>query len=455
MTSAKKLVKNVDMLDGPIFQSLIWFSVPIMISRVFQMLYNTIDVAIVGHVLGATSLAAIGASATIYDFLVGFALGIGRGLTIITARCYGEGNQDKMKRSVAGALVVGGASSIILTVIGRLALRPVMVALNTPAEIFDEAYDYVSLIILWILVMFAYNLFSGMLQAIGNSFMPLVFLVVSSVLNIILDIVLIIYTPLGVKAVAIATVIAQAVSAILCLIYIIKNAPELIPEKKHFKISAAMYKEIIAQGYSLGFMSSIVSAGTVILQSGINGLGSMIIAGHTAARKLMILYNIPFSSIGMAMTTFCSQNRGAGKGDRVIKAFKSAYIYCFVMMLIVTAISVFASNGLVWLLTGSSEPEILDNASLYLRVEAPATMFLGIIFCTRNGLQGLGEKALPIISSVIELIGKILFVMFLVKPYGYMAIIFCEPVIWVAMSIQLLWALNKNEFLRGFRNKKE
>lgn len=447
------VARNVDMINGPIFGSLILFAVPVMISSVFQMLYNTMDVAIVGHVLGEESLSAIGSCSTIYEVLVGFAFGTGRGLTIVTARCYGEGNIEKMKKSVAGALVVGGGTSVLLTVAGRVFLRPLMRLLNTPEEIFEEAYSYVSLIILFIIVMFAYNLFSGLLQAMGNSFMPLVFLIISSLTNIALDFLFIAKLGMGVHGAALATVIAQGISAVLCLIFIIKNEPILIPKREHFNMSGQMYAEIATQGYAMAFMNSIVSVGSVVLQSGINSLGSMIIAGHTAARKIMPFYNLPFSSVGMAMTTFCSQNRGADKGERIIKAYRAVIKYCAVMACIIGVAAFFSSEYLVRTITGSNNPTIIHNAATYLKIEGPSTFFLGLIFSCRNGLQGLGERRLPIISSIIELTGKILFVVFLVKPLGYTAVMFCEPVIWVAMSIQLLFALKKNEYLRRFRKR--
>ncbi|MCR5273349.1 MAG: MATE family efflux transporter [Lachnospiraceae bacterium] len=442
---------SIDMINGPIFKSLIMFAIPVMISNIFQMLYNTMDVAIVGHVLGEESLSAIGACSTIYEVLVGFALGTGRGLAIVTARCYGERNIERLKQSVAGALIVGGATSISLTVIGRLALRSVMRLLNTPEEIFEESYSYVSLIILWIIVMFAYNLFSGLLQALGNSFMPLVFLVISSLTNIFLDYMFIARFKMGVQGAAVATVIAQGISAVLCFIYILKKEPVLIPKRKHFNIPKQMYIEIATQGYALAFMSSVVSLGSVILQSGINGLGAMVIAGHTAARKIMPFYNLPFNSVGMAMTTFCSQNRGANRGDRIIKAYRYVLTYCAVMACVIGVIAFVSSGYLVRIITGSDNPTIIGNATTYLRVEGPFTFFLGIIFACRNGLQGLGEKRLPIISSVIELIGKILFVIFLIPVFGYTAVIFCEPSIWVVMAIQLLIALKSNKYLQRFR----
>ena len=445
----KFLNANVDLINGPIFKSLIIFAIPLLISNVFQQLYNTVDTMIVGNYLGDVSLAAIGSCTSIYDLLVGFALGIGNGLAIVTARSFGSNDEKLLKKSVASSLVIGIVVSFVLTIIGVIFLKPLLNLLNTPAEIINEAYSYIFFIVLFIIVMFAYNLCAGLMRAIGNSFMPLVFLIVSSLLNIILDLLFITQFQMGVRGAAVATVISQGISVVLCIVYIIKKAQLLLPEKKHFVIDKELYKELLGQGFSMGFMSSIVSAGSVILQYGINNLGYLIIAGHTAARKLYMFFNMPFTAMALAISTFVSQNKGANQKTRIKKALRYAYIYDVGMAALVTIIILLFGASLVKLISGSDENVVLQNGTLYLMVVGPFYAVLGILMQTRFALQGIGQKLLPLISSIIEFFGKIVFVVFFIPKFQYMAVIFCEPAIWCVMCIQLVYSFYTNSYIKG------
>lgn len=440
---------DVDLIHGPIFQSLMIFALPLLVSNIFQQLYNTVDTMVVGNYLGDVSLAAIGACTSIYDLLVGFALGIGNGLAIVTARSFGSQDKELLKKSVASSLVIGVMVSLALTIIGMTFLYPLLEILNTPLDIIQEAYSYISVIVLFIFVMFAYNLCAGLMRAIGNSVMPLVFLIVSSLLNVVLDILFITQFHMGIQGAAVATVISQGVSVVLCIIYIFKKTQILLPSKKHFQIDKELYKELLGQGFSMGFMSSIVSAGSVILQYGINNLGYLIIAGHTAARKLYMFFNMPFTAMALGISTFVSQNRGANQRERIQKAMKYAYIYDVIMATIVTIIILIFGSSLVKLISGSSESIVLDNGTLYLMIVGPFYAILGILMQTRYALQGLGQKLLPLVSSVIEFIGKIIFVFVFIPQFEYMAVIFCEPVIWCVMCLQLVYSLYTNPYMKG------
>lgn len=443
------LKRDVDLINGPILQSLLIFMIPLLISNIFQQLYNTCDTMIVGNILGDVSLAAIGSCTSIYDLLVGFALGIGNGLAIVAARSFDSSDETLLKKSVASSLVIGIVSSIVISILGSLILYPLLQLLDTPVKIIDEAYSYISLIVIFIVVMFGYNLCAAMMRAIGNSFIPLVFLIISSLLNIGLDLLFIGSFNMGIRGAAIATVIAQGVSVILCVIYILKKVPILIPSKKHFVYDKDLYRELITQGFSMGFMSSIVSVASVILQYGINNLGYLIIAGHTAARKLYMFFNLPFTSMGLAVSTFVSQNKGANNVERIKKGIKVAYLYDVVLAGVVTIILWFGARSLVQWISGSSESVVLENATLYLRVVGPFYAVLGVLMQTRYALQGIGQKMLPLISSCIELVGKIIFVLIFIPMFGYLAVIFCEPVIWCFMCVQLVYSFYTNDYIRG------
>lgn len=454
ITAQKKF--EVDLLHGPILKVMLVFAVPLFFSGVFQQLYNTMDTVIIGHTLGDEALAAMGAAGAIYDLLVGFALGIGNGLAIVTARSFGSGDMGYLKRSVAASIVIGLCITAVITVAARSILYPFLEVLNTPAEIIDQSYSYISTIILFIGVMFAYNLCAGLLRSIGNSMMPLFFLILSSLLNIVLDIFFITQLSMGVQGAAVATVIAQGVSVLACLVYIGKKADILIPGREHFVWDKGLYQEMLAQGFSMAVMSSIVHAGSAILQSGINSLGYLVIAGHVAARKLFTIMMMPYMAISQTISTFVAQNYGAGQMGRIRRAVKQSYLCGAVLTVIISLFTIPLAPVMVRLLSGSTEAVVIENGALYLQVVAPCLVILALLNPSRFALQSIGNKILPVISSVIELIGKYLFVAFLIPKFQYMAVIFCEPVIWLFMDLELLWAFWRNsQVIAGKQAEKE
>ena len=450
MTQTEKrspFTMNVDLMHGPIFKSLVVFMLPIFVSNLFQQLYNTVDTMIVGNVLGDTALAAIGSCGSIYELLVGFGLGIGNGLAIVAARSYGAQDHDLLKKTVAGSLVIGLIASLCITLAGAVGLRPLLVLLDTPAEILEDAYRYIIVINYGVLVMFAYNLCAGLLRAIGNSFMPLVFLLLSSGLNILLDLLFIARMGMGVQGAAVATVISQGVSVLLCIVYVFAKVKLLLPEKKHFRVGRHLYWELFSKSFCMGLMSSIVSAGSVVLQYGINGLGTLVIAGHTAARKMFMFTDMPLLSMASAGSTFVSQNCGAGQPDRVRKGMKEIYLYSVVVAVAAVLLMRVAAPWMVAFVSGSSEPIVLENGARYLLWNAPFYAVLGILLSTRYALQSLGNKVLPLFSSVIELVGKVVFVVLFIPKFGYDAVILCEPIIWCVMAAYLVAVYRHDPFV--------
>jgi putative MATE family efflux protein len=430
--------QNVDLMNGPIFKSLFIFMLPIFVSNLFQQLYNTVDTMIVGNVLGDTALAAIGSCGSIYELLVGFGIGIGNGLAIVAARSYGAQDEDLLKKTVAGSLVIGFLSSLCITLTGLVGLHPLLVLLDTPAEILEEAYSYIIIIDVGVLVMFAYNLCAGLLRAIGNSFMPLVFLLISSGLNVALDLVFIAVVGMGVKGAAVATVISQGVSVVLCIFYVLRKTRVLVPERKHFQVGRKLYWDLFSQSISMGLMSSIVSAGSVVLQYGINGLGTLVIAGHTAARKMFAFTDMPLIAMANAGSTFVSQNYGANHPDRVRKGMREIYLYSVVVAVLAVLLMNVGAEWMIKLISGSGEAVVLENGAKYLIWNAPFYAVLGVLLSTRYALQSLGQKVLPLFSSVIEFVGKILFVLLFIPRFAYDAVILCEPIIWCFMTVELV-----------------
>lgn len=434
---------TVDLLNGPIMKSLVIFMLPLLLSNAFQQLYNAVDTAIVGHYLGENSLAAVGAVSSIFDLLVWFLNGIGTGSSIVVARFYGMDDEDHLKKAVAGSILLGAVTVVVLTLASAFGMRGLMRVINTPDGIFEEAYSYIHVISMYLIVMYVYNLLSSLLRAVGNSVMPLVFLIISSVLNVFLDIFCITVLNMGVRGAAVATVISQAVSVVLCIIYMFLKARLLIPGRRHFRPDSGLLKELAAQSYSMGFMSSIVGIGTVILQSGINSLGELVISGHVAARKIYSITSLPFFAMCQAIATFVPQNYGAGKIDRVKQGMRDAYLFSVVAGAAIVVLLFFLARPLMALISGSQNEVILGNGTAYLHFASWFFWVLGILICTRNALQGLGMKIIPLISSVIEMVGKMIFTWVFVPRFGYQAVIVCEPVIWCVMTVQLVWTYRK------------
>ncbi|MDO4500092.1 MAG: MATE family efflux transporter [Erysipelotrichaceae bacterium] len=437
----KKNIFKTDLLNGPIFKSIVLFSIPLFVSSLFQSLYSAVDTMIVGNILGDTSLAAVGATLAIFELLIGFTNGVGVGLSIVTARCFGTGDKNILRKSVAFALIIGFSFAVFVSIVGSLSLKPLLTILNTPIEIYEEAYSYISYIVYGASLMFAYNLFSALLRAIGDSLMPFVFLLISSFINIVLDYVFLTYFKMGVDGAAIATVIAQCFSAILCFIYIYKKKNYIIPSREDFKMDKALFKDMFGQGLSLGLMSSIVCVGSVILQFGINGLGKSYIAAHNAGRRAYNIMMLPVLSVGMAAPTFVSQNAGAGNYKRIKIGLRDMYICDIVFSVFIFVLSFFYAKDLIAWITGSSDEIILNAGANYVIVSSAFFGILGILVQSRNSLQGLGAKIVPLYSSTIECLGKILFCFAFVPKFGYNAIIWCEPLIWVVMTIQLVYTL--------------
>lgn len=443
--------RNNDLLNGPVLKELLFFAFPLFLSYLFQQLYNTVDTIIVGNYLGEMSLAAIGASMAVYQLLIGFSFGFGGGFGVVVARAFGSGDEDRLKRSVAGSLVIGLVIVTGVMVIAVFFLRPLLVMLKTPSEILDLTYDYIYIITMFTGVSFLYNLTSGLLRSVGNSMTPLIFLVLSALLNIALDVLFVIGLNRGIQGAAIATVIAQSIAVLLSLIYIWKKEPELMPERKHFHVGKSLYKELLGQGLSMAMMIAFVVIGTVILQYSINQMGYRIIAGHTTARRLISLLMMPMSSIAISATTFVSQNKGANQGRRIIEAVNYANRLCIAYSCLITILVWFFSLELIHLVSGSEDPILLINGSNYLKFNVPFFVVVGVLFVTRYSLQGLGEKLKPLVSSIIELGLKAVFVVWIIPIMGYRGVIISEPLIWIVMTLQLVFAYYRNPYIHSAR----
>ncbi len=442
------LFKRLNLTTEPVLKSLLLFSLPILISNVFQQLYNTTDTMIVGNFMGSQALAAVGATSSLFELIVGFAIGVGNGMGIVIARHYGAKEKELVKKSVAGAIVVGVVLTLFIMLISLLLLHPLLTLLQTPENIIGQAYDYIFIIMIFVGVTIAYNLGAGVLRAIGDSMTALYILILAAVFNVILDLLFIVKFQMGVQGAAFATIVAQGMAALLCIFYILRKVRLLIPSKRHFKLDKHLYRDLLGQGISMGLMTSIVAIGSVILQTAINQLGVNIIAAQTAARRIQGFFIMPLNSIALAMVTFVAQNFGAKKFDRIIRAIKISLALSATWSLLTVILFLFSATTMVRWISGSTDTELLANGTQFLHIASLFYIVLGILYILRNTLQGLGEKVIPLISSVIELVGKIIFVAFIIPRLGYLGVTLCEPLIWVVMTVQLVY------LYRGVRKEK-
>ncbi len=442
------LFKRLNLTTEPVLKSLLLFSLPILISNVFQQLYNTTDTMIVGNFMGSQALAAVGATSSLFELIVGFAIGVGNGMGIVIARHYGAKEKELVKKSVAGAIVVGVVLTLFIMLISLLLLHPLLTLLQTPENIIGQAYDYIFIIMIFVGVTIAYNLGAGVLRAIGDSMTALYILILAAVFNVILDLLFIVKFQMGVQGAAFATIVAQGMAALLCIFYILRKVRLLVPSKRHFKLDKHLYRDLLGQGISMGLMTSIVAIGSVILQTAINQLGVNIIAAQTAARRIQGFFIMPLNSIALAMVTFVAQNFGAKKFDRIIRAIKISLALSATWSLLTVILFLFSATTMVRWISGSTDTELLANGTQFLHIASLFYIVLGILYILRNTLQGLGEKVIPLISSVIELVGKIIFVAFIIPRLGYLGVILCEPLIWVVMTVQLVY------LYRGVRKEK-
>ena len=424
-----------------------FFAFPTLLSNVFQQFYNLADTAIAGHILGDNALVAIGASSTVNSLVLSFAWGLNGGFGIIIAQCFGAKDFKKLKKSVAISLSINVLFSLIVCIFGIFMSRPMLQALNTPAARLNEANSYISVILVFIIVPMLYNLEAVILRSLGDSKTPLYFLIFSSVLNIILDYVLIKFTQMGVKGAAVATVLAQLLSVILCFVVILKNFKIIRLKKNDFHFSASLFKNMMSAGMAMAVMNSIFSIGSIIMQGSINALGEDIIAAHLGSRKVAEMFMQPLVTIGTACSTFVGQNYGALKIGRIKASIKYSTIYSLIWSVFTFFILWFFGGQIARLVTGSASQVVFDNTQMYLRINAPFYFVLGLLFTLRFSIQSVDRKMSPIISSSMELASKIAAAYLFIPLWGYLGACIAEPLSWTLGAIYLLFVFQK-EFKR-------
>ena len=441
MTTAHKS-RVLDMTRGNPFRLVLQFSLPLFCSNLLQQVYNLTDTALAGHLLGSAALAEIGATAALYGLIMNFAFGMNNGLALTVSRCFGAGEREGIRRAVGWMVTLSAAVSIVLTTVSLLGRGALLQVLQVPAEVWDGAAAYLTVILLGIPLTMLYNMEAALLRAVGNSVTPLLFLLFSSVLNVGLDAAFMGPLGMGVRGAAVATVLAQGISAVLGAVYLVRSYPELHFAPAHFKKSTRRaVMNMFWAGMSMGLMSAIYNLGSVALQSSINALGSVYITAQTAARRMAEMYFIPGGALGIGVATFSSQNLGAGRRSRIGQSVRAALKIYFVWWLFVLAFTFLLGEPVLRLITGSSDARIISNAMLYLKISVPIIPPMAVLVILRNMLQGIRHTVEPLLASALELIGKVIFAVWLVPVWGYRAVCFCEPTTWIICFVFILLAV--------------
>lgn len=427
-----------DMTVGNPVKLIIRFMIPMCLGNVFQQFYNIADSIIAGQFLGVNALAAIGSTGSLMFFVTGWLNGLSSGFAIIVAQMFGAKRYDRMRHYVAMSVYLMAAFSILMTIGFEIANGPILRLMNSPREVFGDVKAYMGVIYAGLIVTASYNSLAAFLRALGDSRSPLYFLIISAILNVILDVVFIVCLGTGVVGCGYATVIAQGVSALCCLVYIIKRFPILHLKKENFEISFASFKKLLALGIPMGLQFSITAIGTIIVQGAVNVYGAVNMAGFSAASKIQNIFGTIFAAMGATVATYVGQNRGAGKMDRVRQGVRYTQVMILIWSVFLMVLMFFFGKYLTCLFIDPSETAVLDVAVTYFHTVFWAYPFLGSIFLYRNTLQGMGYGLVPMIGGVFELVARAGIVAAVAGRTTFAGVCLADPAAWIAALIPLI-----------------
>jgi putative MATE family efflux protein len=428
------------MTEGSPIRLIVSFTIPLLIGNLFQQFYNMADTFIVGRTIGVHALAAVGSTGSFVFLILGFVMGFTSGLSILTAQRFGADDEKGVRKSVAVSIVLSLAMAALMTLISVFTARPLLVLMRTPPEILEAAWLYVVIIFGGIGITVVFNLLSNIMRAVGDSRTPLVFLVVACVINIILDYTFILIFGMGVEGAAIATIIAQALAGALCIPIIIKRIPILRVTRQDWKISMHDVTAHLRIALPMAFQMSIIAIGTLVLQSALNGLGTISVAAFTAAMKIDSFATMPLGSFGVAMATYVAQNYGAGKYERIKIGIQRSAILSVSFSIVMGILYVFAGQYPAALFVGAS-PEAVSLAHTCLIINGSCYSILALLFIFRFSLQGLGNSLFPSIAGIMELVMRSFAALFLTGMLGFTGVCLAGPLAWLGSCIPLTIAL--------------
>ena len=430
--------REMDLTTGSPFWSLLKFAIPVILGNLFQLFYTLADSVIVGKTLGAESLAAVGSTSIIIYFVFCFINGFTGGFGICLGQRCGAKDEQGMRKSIAVSTLLSIAFTVVLTLVCCLLSRQILVWMQTPDNIIDGAYSYIFFVFAGIPATYLYNTLAGIIRALGDSKTPVYFLILSSLLNIALDLLFIVQIGTGTAGAAYATVISQAVSGILCLIYMKKKFEILHMHHEETRISGRHIYILCKMGVPMGLQYSITAIGSVVIQTAINSLGSIAVASVTAGQKIGMFFCCPFDALGGTMATYAGQNAGAGKVDRIRQGVRSATliggIYSIAACIVLTVF-----GGVIPLLfVDASETVVIHQAHQFLTFNSLFYIPLTIVNVWRFTIQGMGYSLLAILAGVCEMIARAMVGFLLVPIFGYIIICFASPLAWLLADAFLI-----------------
>lgn len=427
-----------DMTTGSPMKNIIKFCLPLMLGNLFQQLYNMADIIIVGQFVGKTALSAVGSVGPLSFLVVGSVLGLCTGFSIPVAQRFGAKDTVNLKKFVANTIYAAIGLAVILTVTAVCLTNTLLRLLNTPADIYKDAYDYIIIIFAGIGATMLYNILAALVRSLGDSKTPLYFLIFSSVLNIGLDILLITVFHMGVRGAALATVVAQLVSGVMSLLYVIKKFPILHITKETRRLDFKFIKNLLTNGLPMAMQFSVTAIGSVMLQSCVNGLGSNAIAAITIGGKTQLMIVLPSETIGATMATYSGQNYGAGKYDRIKKGMGRGIILAGIYTVVGFCVARFLGPYISQLFIDGSETVVINLAQEYINMGSYFYFILSILFLFRNSLQGLGYSAVAMFAGFFELAARAFMGFGFVNTIGYSAACIANPIAWVAADVFLI-----------------
>lgn len=442
-----KKSESCDLIHGSIAKSIFWFSIPLLVGNLFQQLYNTVDAYVVGNYVGKEALAAVGASSPIINMLIGFFMGLATGAGVIIAQYYGAEDSGRLKKAVHSSAALTLVMSVLLTVIGMIGTNPMLHAVGIPADVFPESSTYLLIYFAGISFNLIYNMGSGILRAIGDSKRPLYFLVIACIVNIILDFLFVKYFHWGVAGAGYATLIAQAVAAVLVVVVLMKTDGPHQLVIKQIKFDMPILKKIIMIGLPTGIQQSIVSLSNVIVQSYVNAFGSNVVAGYSASIRIDGFVNLPLQSFNMAITTFVGQNIGAKQYDRVKKGSRSA-LWMTAAVIGAMAISLFFF-GEEFIAIFNSEPAVVEAGRTMQLAFVPFYILLPIVQIYNGVLRGAGKSSVPMYIMVFNfVILRQIYLFFVTQMTNEVYYVFLGwPVTWITCAIMFIVYYHKVDWL--------
>ncbi len=425
----KSLNGTKDMTDGKPMKLILEFGLPLLFGLIFQQMYNMVDSIIVGKKLGVDALAAVGSTGSINFMILGFCIGVCNGFAIPVAQTFGAKDFSNLKKYITNGALTAVVFAALMTVIVGIFTRQILIAMDTPETILDQAYSYIFIIFMGIPAAFLYNLVSGILRSLGDSVTPVIFLVFSSVLNVILDLLLV--SPLGVRGAGYATVISQAVSGMICLLYMIKKYQSLHFQKEDWRFSGKHAVKLCSMGVPMGLQYSITAIGSVILQAAVNSMGEVIVASVTAGSRISMLACCPFDAMGSTMATYGGQNVGAGRLDRVDRGLKDCTKLGIAYAVVAFLFMVFFGKRMALLFLDSPTEEIITYIYYFVIANSGAYILLALVNIVRFMIQGLGFSTFAILAGVAEMLARAISGFVLVPHFGYLFVILASPLAWV------------------------